>query len=82
MGVSTVPFGDLSVREEFSDANVAAFRCPNDMFFVVVLCVMSGVTLKRHFVLSSKVNCKLVNETLDKSLALDGRKGRGEKVEG
>lgn len=32
MGVSKVPFGDLSVTEEQSDASVAAFRWSKDMF--------------------------------------------------
>lgn len=32
MGVSNVPFGDLSVADDLSDASVAAFRCSNDIF--------------------------------------------------
>lgn len=38
MGVSNVPFGDLSVTDDLSDASVAAFRCSNDMFPFFPVC--------------------------------------------
>lgn len=38
MGVSNVPFGDLSVADELSDASVAAFRCSNDIFSFFPVC--------------------------------------------
>lgn len=80
MGASTVPFGDLSVKEEFSDDSVAAFRCSNDIFFFgsVFCCCFFTICLP---LFCSVLSLKRKNKTLGKSQSIlrlrmvEGREG-------
>lgn len=51
IGMSNVPFGDLSVSVEPSDANVAAFRLSNSIFFFL-LTLLSSVCSKNPLKIS------------------------------